>query len=467
MTYSFTEKKRIRKDFGKRKSILEVPYLLAIQVDSYRDFLQANIAAEERDDRGLHAALKSVFPIVSYSGNAALEYVSYRLGDPAFDERECRNRGLSYGAPLRVTVRLVIYDRESSTKAIKYVKEQEVYMGDLPLMTGNGTFIVNGTERVIVSQLHRSPGVFFDHDKGKSHSSGKLLFNARVIPYRGSWLDFEFDPRDALFTRIDRRRKLPVTILLRALGYENEEMLRIFHDINTFHLDKEGLVELELVAERLRGETLSFDLLADGKVLVEAGKRITARHIKQLQDAGIEALRVPDDYLIGRVLAHDVIDAATGELLASANDEISDDQLAAFRKAGVETLGTLWVNDLDRGPYISNTLRIDPSKTQLEALVEIYRMMRPGEPVLQPVLHFRPLRPVGGWPDEVQPSGWPQGSPGVGRALRPPVLQQPQRRSLQNAGRRARRKLRHPRCAERAVRDPQRSRLGRRYRSPG
>jgi DNA-directed RNA polymerase subunit beta len=380
MTYSFTEKKRIRKDFGKRKSILEVPYLLAIQVDSYRDFLQANIAAEARDDRGLHAALKSVFPIVSYSGNAALEYVSYRLGDPAFDERECRNRGLSYGAPLRVTVRLVIYDRESSTKAIKYVKEQEVYMGDLPLMTGNGTFIVNGTERVIVSQLHRSPGVFFDHDKGKSHSSGKLLFNARVIPYRGSWLDFEFDPRDALFTRIDRRRKLPVTILLRALGYENEEMLRIFHDINTFHLDKEGFVELELVAERLRGETLSFDLLADGKVLVEAGKRITARHIKQLQDAGIEALRVPDDYLLGRVLAHDVIDSATGELLASANDEISDDQLAAFRKAGVETLGTLWVNDLDRGPYISNTLRIDPSKTQLEALVEIYRMMRPGEP---------------------------------------------------------------------------------------
>ena len=380
MTYSLTEKKRIRKDFGKRTSILEVPYLLAIQVDSYREFLQADQSAQEREDRGLHAALKSVFPIVSYSGNAALEYVSYRLGDPAFDERECRNRGLSYGAPLRVTVRLVIYDRESSNKAIKYVKEQEVYMGDLPLMTGNGTFIVNGTERVIVSQLHRSPGVFFDHDKGKTHSSGKLLFNARVIPYRGSWLDFEFDPRDALFTRIDRRRKLPVTVLLRALGYENEEMLRIFHDINTFHLDKEGFVELELVPERLRGETLNFDLLADGKVLVEAGKRITARHIRQLQDAGIEALRVPDDYLLGRILAHDVIDAATGEILARANDEVTDDQLEAFRKAGVESLGTLWVNDLDRGPYISNTLRIDPTRSQLEALVEIYRMMRPGEP---------------------------------------------------------------------------------------
>ena len=222
MTYSFTEKKRIRKDFGKRRAVLDVPYLLAIQMDSYREFLQEGAEGAKRDDRGLHAALKSVFPITSYSGNAALEYVSYKLGEPPFDERECRNRGLTYGAPLRVTVRLVIYDRESSTKAIKYVKEQEVYMGEIPLMTDNGTFIVNGTERVIVSQLHRSPGVFFDHDRGKTHSSGKLLYSARIIPYRGSWLDFEFDPKDAVFTRIDRRRKLPVTILLRALGYNNE-----------------------------------------------------------------------------------------------------------------------------------------------------------------------------------------------------------------------------------------------------
>ncbi|UNK51214.1 DNA-directed RNA polymerase subunit beta [Lysobacter sp. S4-A87] len=377
--YSFTEKKRIRKDFGKRKSILEIPFLLAIQVDSYREFLQENIDPAKRADRGLHAALKSVFPIVSYSGNAALEYVGYKLGDPPFDERECRNRGLSYGAPLRVTVRLVIYDRESSTKAIKYVKEQEVYMGEIPLMTDNGTFIVNGTERVIVSQLHRSPGVFFDHDRGKTHSSGKLLYSARIIPYRGSWLDFEFDPKDALFTRIDRRRKLPVTVLLRALGYNNEEMLREFFEINTFHIMPEG-VQWELVSERLRGETLDFDLADGDKIIVEAGKRITARHVKQLEASGIAALAVPDSYLVGRILSHDVVDAKTGELLATANDEINEDQLGAFRKAGIDAVGTLWVNDLDRGAYLSNTLRIDPSKTQLEALVEIYRMMRPGEP---------------------------------------------------------------------------------------
>ncbi|KAF1013879.1 MAG: DNA-directed RNA polymerase subunit beta [Stenotrophomonas maltophilia] len=379
-TYSFTEKKRIRKDFGKQRSILEVPFLLAIQVDSYREFLQENVDPAKRSDHGLHAALKSVFPIASYSGNAALEYVGYKLGEPVFDERECRQRGMSYGAPLRVTVRLVIYDRESSTKAIKYVKEQEVYLGEIPLMTENGTFIVNGTERVIVSQLHRSPGVFFDHDRGKTHSSGKLLYSARIIPYRGSWLDFEFDPKDALYTRIDRRRKLPVSILLRALGYSNEEMLAEFFEINTFHINPDEGVQLELVPERLRGETLGFDLADGDKVIVEAGKRITARHVKQLEASGIAALAVPDDYLVGRILSHDVVDASTGELLAQANDEISDEQLQNFRKAGVDAVGTLWVNDLDRGPYLSNTLRIDPSKTQLEALVEIYRMMRPGEP---------------------------------------------------------------------------------------
>ena len=378
--YSFTEKKRIRKNFGKRRSILEVPFLLAIQVDSYREFLQADAEPTRREDRGLHAALKSVFPITSYNGYAALEYVGYKLGDPVFDERECRNRGLSYGAPLRVTVRLVIYDKESSSKAVKYVKEQEVYMGEIPLMTDNGTFIVNGTERVIVSQLHRSPGVFFDHDRGKTHSSGKLLYSARIIPYRGSWLDFEFDPKDALFTRIDRRRKLPVSVLLRALGYNNEEMLNEFFEVNTFHIDPQEGVQLELVPERLRGETLEFDLADGDKVIVEAGKRITARHVKQLEASGIAALAVPDSYLVGRILSHDVVDANTGELLASANDEITDEQLAKFRKAGVQTVGTIWVNDLDRGAYMSNTLRIDPTKTQLEALVEIYRMMRPGEP---------------------------------------------------------------------------------------
>ena len=380
MTYSLTEKKRIRKDFGKNRPVLDVPYLLAIQMDSYREFLQDSSKSDGHDDRGLHAALKSVFPIVSFSGNAALEYVSYTLGEPAFDERECRSRGQTYGAPLRVKVRLVIYDRESSNKAVKYVKEQEVFMGDLPLMTGNATFIINGTERVIVSQLHRSPGVFFDHDRGKTHSSGKLLHSARVIPYRGSWLDFEFDAKDCVFTRIDRRRKLPVTILLRALGYNNEQILNHFFEINTFHISKKDGVELELVAERLRGETLNFDLVVKGEVVVEAGKRITARHVKDLEKKNIATLEVPDEYLIGRILSHDVIDAATGELIATANDELDEAKLAKLRKHNIATIGTLWVNDLDRGPFISNTLRIDPSKTQLEALVEIYRMMRPGEP---------------------------------------------------------------------------------------
>ena len=379
-TYSFTEKKRIRKDFGKRPPVLEVPFLLAIQVDSYREFLQADVDPNGREDKGLHAALRSVFPISSYSGSAALEYVNYRLGEPAFDERECRSRGMSYGAPLRVTVRLVIYDKESSNKAIKYVKEQEVYMGELPLMTDTGTFIVNGTERVIVSQLHRSPGVFFDHDRGKTHSSGKLLYSARVIPYRGSWLDFEFDPKDALFTRIDRRRKLPVTVLLRALGYTNEKMLDIFFEKNVFHLGKKDGAKLDLVAERLRGETLNFDLRIGADTIVETGKRITARHVRQLENAKIKSLAVPDEYLIGRILAHNVLDTKTAELLAAANDEINDAHLEVFRKAGVDKIATLWVNDLDRGDYISKTLRIDPSKTPLEALVEIYRMMRPGEP---------------------------------------------------------------------------------------
>src|SRR5690606_18026761 len=249
-----------------------------------------------------------------------------------------------------------------------------------PLMTENGTFIVNGTERVIVSQLHRSPGVFFDHDRGKTHSSGKLLYSARLIPYRGSWLDFEFDPKDALFTRIDRRRKLPVTVLLRALGYSNEEMLNEFFEINTFHIDPEEGVQLELVPERLRGETLDFDLADGDKVIVEAGRRVTARHVKQLTESGIAALAVPDSYLIGRVLSHDVVDAATGELIAAANDEITDEMLEAMRKAGVGSVGTIWVNDLDRGSYISTSRRIDPTRAQLEALVEIYRMMRPGAP---------------------------------------------------------------------------------------
>jgi DNA-directed RNA polymerase subunit beta len=381
MAYSFTEKKRIRKDFGERHSILDVPYLLATQIESYRDFLQADKDPAARSGKGLHAAFKSVFPIVSYSGNAALDYVNYRLGEPAFDVKECQLRGLTYAAPLRALVRLVIYDKDSPADArkIKDIKEQEVYMGELPLMTDNGTFVINGTERVIVSQLHRSPGVFFDHDKGKTHSSGKLLFSARVIPYRGSWLDMEFDPKDSLFVRIDRRRKLPATILLRALGYDNEQILGMFFETNTFHIGKND-IRLDLVPERLRGEMATFDIKAKSKVVVEEGRRITARHIRELDKAGVKTLVVPEDYLFGKILAHNIVDKETGELIASANDEVTEELLEKLRAASVKDVRALFVNDLDRGPYISSTLRIDPTTTELEAMVEIYRMMRPGEP---------------------------------------------------------------------------------------
>ncbi|MGD8207205.1 MAG: DNA-directed RNA polymerase subunit beta, partial [Thiohalocapsa sp.] len=380
MAYSFTEKKRIRKNFGKRPGILEVPFLLATQIDSYRQFLQADSAPDKREDMGLHAAFRSVLPIESYNGNAVLEYVSYRLGEPVFDVRECHLRGATYAAPLRVLLRLVIYDKDApaGTKVVKDVKEQEVYMGDMPLMTETGTFIINGTERVIVSQLHRSPGVFFDHDKGKTHSSGKLLFSARVIPYRGSWLDFEFDPKDNVFVRIDRRRKLPATVLLRALGYTTDEMLAAFFDTDTFHLGEE--LELELVPERLRGETVNFEVKIGDEVLVEAGRRVTARHIRALQKAGVERLAVPTEFLVGRTLARTQIDTETGEVIAEANTEITDELLEKLRETGVERLETLFVNDLDHGPYLSETLRIDSTTSELEAQVEIYRMMRPGEP---------------------------------------------------------------------------------------
>ncbi len=381
MAYAFTEKKRIRKDFGKRPSILKIPYLLSIQLDSYRKFLQADTPPDNRIDQGLHAAFQTVLPIVSYSGNAALEYASYRLGKPIFDVKECQLRGLTYAAPLRVKVRLVIYDKEASgaKKPVKDVREQEVYLGEMPLMTENGTFVINGTERVIVSQLHRSPGVFFDHDKGKTHSSGKVLYSARVIPYRGSWLDFEFDPKDGVFSRIDRRRKLPVTIILRALGLENNEILDIFFDKNTFEIQGEDIT-MELDPERLKGDTAGFDLAVGGKILVEEGRRITARHVRALTKARVTSMAVPPDYLVGKIIAHDVVDPETGEVLATANDELILEQIEAILKVGIPQVETLYVNDLDRGPFISNTLRIDTTTTRLEALVEIYRMMRPGEP---------------------------------------------------------------------------------------
>ena len=380
MAYSFTEKKRIRKDFGRLPEIMELPHLLSIQLDSYSKFLQLDVKARKRRDSGLHAAFRSVFPIVSYSGNAALEYVDYRLGEAPFDVKESVSRGVTFAAPLRVRVRLIIYDRESSSKAVKDVKEQEVYMGEIPLMTTNGTFVINGTERVVVSQLHRSPGVFFDHDKGKTHSSGKLLYSARVIPYRGSWLDFEFDPKDLVYVRIDRRRKLPATVILRALGYSSEEILDHFFDKNVFHVKKDGL-SMDLVPERMRGESATFDLVDRNRnVMVEAGRRITARHVRMLERSRLKRLDVPREYVVGRVAARDMVDPETGEIILPCNATITDEMLDQILASGIKSIETIYTNDLDCGPYIAETLGSDITRTRLEALVEIYRMMRPGEP---------------------------------------------------------------------------------------
>jgi len=383
MTYSYTEKKRIRKDFSKLPDVMEVPYLLAIQLDSYREFLQQGRTREQLKEAGLHAAFKSVFPISSNSGNAALEYVGYRLGDAPFDVKECVMRGVTYAAPLRVKLRLIIFDRDSpsSNKAIKDIKEQEVYMGEIPLMTENGTFVINGTERVVVSQLHRSPGVFFDHDRGKTHSSGKLLYSARIIPYRGSWLDFEFDAKDAVFVRIDRRRKLPATVLLRALGYGTEDILDLFYVKNQFEINEDGTLQLELVPQRLRGEIAAFEIRdGKGKVIVEQGRRITARHVNLIEKAGLKTLTVPKEYLNDRLTARAVIDPASGEVLAPINTPLSADVLEKIVKAKVVKLETLYTNDIDCGPFVADTLRIDSTSNALEALVEIYRVMRPGEP---------------------------------------------------------------------------------------
>ncbi len=380
MAYSYTEKKRIRKSFGTGRPVLDVPFLLATQIESYASFLQAETAPAERITNGLQAAFNSIFPISSHSGNARLEFVHYQLGEPPFDVKECQQRGLTFASPLRARVRLVIMDKEAPKETIKEVKEQEVYMGEIQLMTTTGSFVINGTERVIVSQLHRSPGVFFEHDRGKTHSSGKLLFSARIIPYRGSWLDFEFDPKDFLYFRVDRRRKMPVTTLLKAIGMSNEGILAAFHDSDLFHLSGEA-VRFEVVPERLRGEVAKFDIAApDGKLIVAKDKRITAKHIRELDAAGIKTFEVPEDFLLGRVIAADLVDAETGEVVARANDEITEELLGKLRDAGIAELKTLYLNDLDHGAYISQTLRSDDAADQWAARVAIYRMMRPGEP---------------------------------------------------------------------------------------
>ena len=379
MSYSYTEKRRIRKNFGRLPKVMELPKLIETQLESYTQFLQQHVEAGARENKGLEEVFQTLFPITSVSGNAALEYVSYELGKPGYTVQECLIQGLSYSAPLRIVVRLVIYDRDTNFQEVKDVKEGEVFMGEVPLMTENGSFVINGTERVVVNQLHRSPGVFFDHDKGKTHSSGKVLYSARIIPYRGSWLDFEFDPKDNLFCRIDRRRKIPATIILKAMDMGTEEILQHFYEIDTVQMEKAG-VNIELIPSRLRGQTLPVDLKIKSKVVVEANKRITARHVRELEQAKMSSLKVEDDFLIGKVLAKDLFNQDTGEVLVSANTEIDQSIIETLREADITELHTLYINELDKGPYISTTLRADPTSNRLEALVEIYRMMRPGEP---------------------------------------------------------------------------------------
>ena len=381
MTYSLTEKKRVRKNFATRQSILEVPYMLSLQKGSFHDFLQKDAKPLERIDAGLHAAFNSVFPIHGVAGTADLEYVSYHMGQPEFDVKECKQRGVTYAAPLRVKMRLVLFDKDAPAgkRPVKDVKEQEVYLGDIPLMTDNGTFVINGTERVIVTQLHRSPGVIFDNDKGKSHSSGKLLFNARIIPYRGSWLDFEFDHNDCVFTRIDRRRKLPVSILLRGMGLSNEDILNAFFEQNLVTVVK-GKFMLDLNVDQLKGQTAGFDIKKGSTKIVEAGQKITARTVKQLKEADVKKVEVPAEYLLGKILGTGITDTNTGELVSRANEVLTAEAIERISLIEKAKLKILFIDELENGPYISDTLNLDSTTSQLEAQVEIYRMMRPGEP---------------------------------------------------------------------------------------
>ncbi len=379
MAYSYTEKKRIRKNFGRLPEVMSLPKLIETQLDSYSSFLQEDIVPEKRENKGLEEVFNGLFPITSVSGNAALEYVSYELGKSPYTVQECLIQGLSFAAPLRIKVKLVLFDRETNFEEVKDVKEGEVFMGDVPLMTEDGSFIINGTERVVVNQLHRSPGVFFDHDRGKTHSSGKVLYSARIIPYRGSWLDFEFDAKDILYSRIDRRRKIPATIILRALDMSTSEILERFYEVDGYKIDKDSVIT-KLVPQRLRGETLSVDLKIRNKVIVEANKRITARHVRQLESFKTENLKLPKEYLLNKVTAKDIFDQETGEVILPANTVIDEEVLDNFEKNNILDVSCLYINELDKGPYISTTLRSDPTTNRLEALVEIYRMMRPGEP---------------------------------------------------------------------------------------
>src|SRR2546423_7127364 len=383
MTLSFTGRKRLRKFFGKMHEVAEMPNLIEVQRTSYDQFLQMRKPDDGRADEGLQAVFSSVFPIKDFSETSLLEYVDYHFEEPKYDVEECQQRSMTYAAPLKVTLRLIVFDvdQETGAKSVKDIKEQDVYMGDVPFMTNSGTFIVNGTERVIVSQMHRSPGVFFDHDKGKTHSSGKLLFAARIIPYRGSWLDIEFDAKDIVHARIDRRRKIPVTSLLYALGMDGEEILNTFYRQVHYKRSKDGW-RVPFDANRLRGYKAVNDLVdADsGKVVVEAGKKITVRQARQLAERGLKALRMTDEELLGHYIAEDLVNAKTGEIYVEAGEEITDKTLKILNDTGYKEIPVLDIDHVNVGAYIRNTLAVDKNLTREDALFDIYRVMRPGEP---------------------------------------------------------------------------------------
>src|SRR5215813_8597858 len=383
MAQTFIGRKRVRKFFGKIEEVAEMPNLIEVQKASYDQFLMVAEPQGGRPDEGLQAVFRSVFPISDFSGTSMLEFIRYEFEPPKYDVDECRQRGMTFAAPLKVTLRLIVFDidEETGAKSVKDIKEQDVYMGDIPLMTMNGTFIVNGTERVIVSQMHRSPGVFFDHDKGKTHSSGKLLFAARVIPYRGSWLDIEFDAKDIVYARIDRRRKIPVTSLMFALGLDGEQILSTFYKKISYKRTKEGW-RVPFDANRFRGYSTVNDLIdADtGKVVLEAGKKLTVRQARLLQEKGLKALRLSDGELVGNYLAEDLVNPKTGEIYAEAGEELTEKSLKALNEQGYKELPLLDIDHVNVGAYIRNTLSADKNMTREDALFDIYRVMRPGEP---------------------------------------------------------------------------------------
>src|SRR5688572_17377971 len=380
---SFSGRRRIRKFFGHITEAAEMPNLIEVQKSSYDQFLMVEKPEGGRGDEGLQAVFRSVFPISDFAGTAMLEFVNYEFDAPKYDVEECRQRDMTYAAPLKVTLRLIVFDVDQDTgaKSVKDIKEQDVYMGDMPLMTDNGTFVINGTERVIVSQMHRSPGVFFDHDKGKSHSSGKLLFAARVIPYRGSWLDIEFDAKDVVHARIDRRRKIPVTSLLMALGMDGEEILETFYTKSFYQRDGKGW-RIPFQPDTLKGQKALSDLIdADtGEVVVESGKKLTPRLLKTLKEKGLKAIKASDDDLYGNFLAEDLVNMSTGEIFLEAGDEIDEKTLGVILGAGFDEIPVLDIDHINVGAYIRNTLMVDKNQNRQDALFDIYRVMRPGEP---------------------------------------------------------------------------------------